>query len=170
MAGNQPAVLGNGPGKKCELKSRPATLLERGRILHRWQRKKDLARLKEAGRKTRTSLSAMFSCQCRIWIRIHQRASTDCSLKVWLGLCLYLRQKSGRWAEGKRQDPAALWQKGVLFQWPHCTFESNCFPGQSVPTGYLNAFSIVQYSEIKLNNFSWNLPPIKTSLLPWANV
>lgn len=62
MAGNQTAGLGNSPGNRCELKGKPATSPQRHKILYGWQeeRKGDLAKLEEAGKKTRASLSTMF--------------------------------------------------------------------------------------------------------------
>lgn len=82
------------------------TLLQTQRILYCWQeeRKEDLGKLEEAGQRTRVSLSTMF-VWC--WICIHQSASRDSSLTVWLGFCSQPRRKSGRWTEGKGQDPLA---------------------------------------------------------------
>lgn len=98
------------------------------------------------------------------------------SIRVQAGIAVWqcglasVHSQNKKVADELRGKGRICWQKIQLFQWPCCPFENNCFPGQSVPTGHLNAFSTVQYSEIKLNNFSGNLPQIKTSLLPWANV
>lgn len=147
MAGNQSADLGNSPGSRRELKRklkpccRHTESFTAGKRRERrtWQSWRKQTR----GPPFPPCLSGAGSASIRV----------QAGIAVWQCGLASVHNQDKNVADELRGKGRILWHKTRLFQWPCCPFESNCFPGQSVPTGHLNAFSTVQYSEIKWTTF-----------------